>query len=68
MIVSESSRFSVEERVNPQALFEVVMTLTILRARRDDFGQYKCNSKNSLGESDGVIDVHRKQIERTVPL
>jgi hypothetical protein len=68
MIVTEVGKYTVEERVNPQAPFEVVMTLTIVRTRTEDFGQYKCNSKNSLGEADGVIDVHRKIFSHYPPI
>ena len=40
--------------------YKVHMKLTIRSVGPDDFGSYKCVSKNSLGDTDGKIKVYRK--------
>lgn len=41
-------------------VYKVVMKLTIVDVDIDDFGQFKCVAKNSLGETDGSIKLYRK--------
>lgn len=36
------------------------MKLVIIPVKSTDFGIYKCVAKNSLGESEEIIKVHRK--------
>lgn len=43
-------------------VYKVVMKLTIVDVDIDDFGQFKCVAKNSLGETDGSIKLYRKYI------
>lgn len=42
--------------------YKVHMKLTIKTVGPNDFGTYKCVSKNSLGETDGSIKLYRKFI------
>jgi hypothetical protein len=39
--------------------YKVVMRLTINSVNKNDFGTYKCVSKNSLGETENNIKVYR---------
>lgn len=40
--------------------YEVHMKLILLRLRPEDYGLYKCVSRNSIGETEGTINVYRK--------
>jgi hypothetical protein len=40
--------------------YKVVMRLTINSVSQNDFGSYRCVSKNSLGDTDGVIKLYRE--------
>jgi len=40
--------------------YRVIMKLTINSVGQNDFGAYKCVSKNSLGDTDGTIKLYRK--------
>ena len=40
--------------------YKVIMKLTINSVSQNDFGAYKCVSKNSLGDTDGTIKLYRK--------
>lgn len=42
--------------------YKVHMKLTIKAVGPNDFGTYKCVSKNSLGDTDGSIKLYRKLI------
>lgn len=41
-------------------VYKVHMKLTIHSVAMSDYGNYKCMSKNSLGETDGSIKLYRK--------
>jgi len=43
--------------------YKVHMKLTIKTVGPDDFGSYKCVSKNSLGDTDGKIKIEREYQE-----
>lgn len=36
------------------------MKLTIISVSQNDFGSYRCVSKNSLGDTDGSIKLYRE--------
>lgn len=40
--------------------YKVVMRLTINPVTKNDYGTYKCVSRNSLGETEGSIKLYRK--------
>lgn len=40
--------------------YRVHMKLTLLNIRQESYGLYKCVSKNSVGETEGTINVYRK--------
>lgn len=42
--------------------YKVVMKLTIKPATDQDFGNFKCIAKNSLGDTDGSIKLYRKSV------
>ena len=42
--------------------YRVIMKLTINSVGQNDFGAYKCVSKNSLGDTDGTIKLYRKYL------
>lgn len=42
--------------------YKVTMKLTIHSVTQNDFGSYRCVSKNSLGDTDGQIKLYRKYI------
>lgn len=52
-MVLTSERFKTEERHH--SVYKLDSTLVIKNLRRQDFGSYRCISKNSLGETDGAI-------------
>ncbi|MPC31311.1 Contactin-3 [Portunus trituberculatus] len=54
MIISEG-RF---ETLTVERSYKVDMKLRIMRVEPQDFGKYKCLAKNSLGETDGSIQVY----------
>lgn len=41
-------------------IYRVTMKLVIRPKDTNDFGAYKCISKNSIGETEKVIYLHRK--------
>lgn len=43
--------------------YKVHMKLTIKTVGPDDFGSYKCVSKNSLGDTDGKIKIEREYLD-----
>lgn len=45
-------------------IFKVIMKLVVRPVKSTDFGVYKCVAKNSLGESEETIKIHRKYIIR----
>lgn len=44
--------------------YRIHMKLTIKNLRPEDFGSYKCISKNSLGETEGTIRLYGEYFER----
>ena len=42
--------------------YKVTMRLTIHSVTQNDFGSYRCVSKNSLGDTDGQIKLYRKYL------
>ncbi|XP_043208031.1 opioid-binding protein/cell adhesion molecule homolog [Amphibalanus amphitrite] len=44
---------------NSSSLYRYNMTLTISPVREEDFASYRCVAKNSIGEAEGVITLHR---------
>ncbi|KAL7043423.1 hypothetical protein ACKWTF_001494 [Chironomus riparius] len=61
-IITKGKRF---EPVETENAYKVIMKLTINSVGQNDFGAYKCVSKNSLGDTDGTIKLyhHRHQSE-----
>lgn len=42
------------------SLYAVTMTLTVKLLGKQDFGGYKCISKNSIGDADQTVRLYRK--------
>ncbi|XP_063858926.1 lachesin-like isoform X1 [Scylla paramamosain] len=61
MIISEG-RF---ETLTVERSYKVDMKLRIMRVEPQDFGKYKCLAKNSLGETDGSIQVYEIEPPKT---
>lgn len=51
------------EPINVDNAYKVIMKLTILSVSQNDFGSYRCVSKNSLGDTDGSIKLYREYKE-----
>lgn len=51
------------ESVTLDNIFRIVMRLTIRPVVSKDFGDYHCVAKNSMGESERIISVRRKQLK-----
>lgn len=49
-------KFEQEDMLN----YKTVMRLTINPVTKNDYGTYKCVSRNSLGETEGSIKLYRK--------
>ncbi|XP_034950569.1 neurotrimin-like isoform X2 [Chelonus insularis] len=47
--------------------YKVHMKLTIKKINQSDYGTYKCVSKNSLGSTDGIIQLYRVDPPTTQP-
>jgi hypothetical protein len=58
-IAIKGGRFIPE--INDMGNYKVMMRLTINSVTKNDFGTYKCVSRNSLGETEGSIKLYRKQ-------
>lgn len=55
-IIHQNSKYSV---VTVQhAMYKVQMQLMIRRLKPEDFGEYHCVAKNSLGETEGTIKLY----------
>ena len=50
------------EPLEMENAYKVIMKLTINSVSQNDFGSYKCVSKNSLGDTDGTIKLYRKYL------
>jgi hypothetical protein len=48
------------EPINLENAYKVIMRLTINSVSQNDFGSYRCVSKNSLGDTDGSIKLYRE--------
>lgn len=48
------------EPINVDNAYKVIMKLTINSVSQNDFGSYRCVSKNSLGDTDGSIKLYRE--------
>jgi hypothetical protein len=48
------------EPINIDNAYKVIMKLTINSVSQNDFGSYRCVSKNSLGDTDGSIKLYRE--------
>jgi neurotrimin len=57
MMVLNSERFLTEESHHSE--YKLDSTLTVRNLREEDFGSYRCISKNSLGETDGAIMLYK---------
>lgn len=40
--------------------YKTRMKLTIISVTAEDYGTYKCLSRNALGDTDGTIKIYRK--------
>lgn len=50
------------ESMTMDKIFKVIMKLVIRPAVTADFGGYKCVAKNSMGQSEKLIQIHRKYL------
>ncbi|CAH1709931.1 unnamed protein product [Chironomus riparius] len=66
-IITKGKRF---EPVETENAYKVIMKLTINSVGQNDFGAYKCVSKNSLGDTDGTIKLYhipQATLQTTLP-
>ncbi|XP_065206265.1 lachesin-like [Planococcus citri] len=56
MLVHDRKKYIISENVTNDYTFR--LTLKIVKVKKSDYGTYKCISKNSIGESEGVIRIH----------
>lgn len=54
------------EPITIQTNYKVHMKLILRNLDATDYGLYKCISKNSIGETDGTINVYRMYLFRFV--
>ncbi|XP_070489923.1 lachesin-like isoform X4 [Chironomus tepperi] len=59
-IITKGKRF---EPVEMENAYRVIMKLTINSVGQNDFGSYKCVSKNSLGDTDGTIKLYHHRLQ-----
>ncbi|EDW77517.2 uncharacterized protein Dwil_GK24515 [Drosophila willistoni] len=48
------------ESVSVDHVYRIIMRITLRPVTKHDFGEYKCISKNALGETERTITVHHK--------
>ena len=42
--------------------YKFKLTLTIMRLQQEDFGTYRCISKNSIGQAEEVVELYGKYL------
>lgn len=55
-ILHQNAKYSV--KTVPTAMYKIQLQLVIRRLKPDDFGEYNCVAKNSLGETEGTIKLY----------
>lgn len=50
------------ESITMENVFKVIMKLIVRPLESSDFGTYKCVGKNSLGEAERLVHLHRKYL------
>ncbi|KAG5676523.1 hypothetical protein PVAND_006352 [Polypedilum vanderplanki] len=66
-IITKGKRF---EPIELENAYKVIMKLTINSVSQNDFGAYRCVSKNSLGDTDGTIKLYhipQATLQTTLP-
>ncbi|XP_074599315.1 lachesin-like isoform X2 [Brevipalpus obovatus] len=56
VLLSSSPKYSIDEL---ESSYSLTMRLTIKNLEEKDFALYKCVAKNSLGEQEGIVRVHK---------
>lgn len=56
MLVHDRKKYVINENVTNEYTFR--LTLKLVKLKKSDYGTYKCISKNSIGESEGVIRIY----------
>ncbi|XP_050440685.1 neurotrimin-like isoform X2 [Adelges cooleyi] len=62
-IIAHGEKYETEEHVTDQ--YKTRMKLTIKSVTIEDYGTYKCLSRNALGDMDGTIKISHKNRNRT---
>ncbi|CAN7938526.1 unnamed protein product, partial [Ixodes hexagonus] len=55
-IIHQNAKYSVVS--GQHAMYKVQMQLVVRRLKPEDFGEYHCVAKNSLGETEGTIKLY----------
>merc|ERR1719348_737673 len=61
MIVANEKFIVNEEPLNS---YKFKLTLTIMRLQQEDFGTYRCISKNSIGQAEEVVELYELPSEK----
>lgn len=64
MLVHDRKKYIINENVTNEYTFR--LTLKLVKLKKSDYGTYKCISKNSIGESEGVIRIYGKCLDNKV--
>ncbi len=59
MVVHDRKKYEAYENMTNEYTFH--LTLQLKKLKKRDYGAYKCISKNSIGESEGVIRIYGKR-------
>ena len=46
--------------------YKFQLTLTIKRLQPEDFGTYRCISKNSIGQADEMVELYGESVDSTL--
>lgn len=61
-MIINNDKYHMEE--SPQSAYGVLMKLTLRKFRKADIGAYKCISKNSIGDAEGIVRLYGKNRDR----
>ncbi|XP_034244896.1 lachesin [Thrips palmi] len=61
-MIINNDKYQMDE--SPQSAYGVLMKLTVRKFRKADIGAYKCISKNSIGDAEGIVRLYELTLPR----